>query len=457
MRAAIRIGIPLRWRSTHRQAWGIAYPVIIGGLSQNVITLIDTYFLGHLGEVELGAGGLAGIWYFTLIVLAMGLGSGLQVMTARCDGEGNQKGIGLVVDAGLRIGLLLSVLIFIFHQALSPYLLSIFCQSQAVARASSEFLFWRSFDLPFTVIFFLLRGYLNGIQQNKILVWDAIATTAVNGGLCYLFIFELHMGIKGAALATVIAEVVAMGILVGYVIHKKIHHLHHFFLLRRVPKAVYHDLIRLSLPTAMQYFISMGSFFFFINIIEKMGERQLAASELVKNIYLLFMIPTWGFGTAAGAIVSNLLGQKKVKAVLPSLWGIMQISFAMSAVCSLILILFPTFIISRFTDTPALVAVTVPIMPVIFVSLLFYSMSAVMLNAVIGSGASKYALGVEVGMLTLYVSYLLIIKYGFEPSLLLYWCSEFIYTTAIGLGAYTFFKSNYWKNILDHPLTVERG
>ena len=443
----------LRWRSIHQQAWNIAFPVIVGGLSQNVITLIDTYFLGrYVGELALGAGGLAAIWYFTLIVVVMGLGTGLQVLVARYDGEGNPEGIGKVTDAGLRLGLVLSVFIGLFHIFISPYVLDVFCKEKEVASAASEFLFWRAFDVPFTVVFFLLRGYLNGIQRNKILIYDAIITTIVNGGLCYLFVYQWQWGIKGAAIATLIAEFFAAGILVGYIWYEKIHIKHSFFRWDKISNRIYHELVKLSLPTAAQFFISMGSFFFFINIVEKMGVRPLAASELVKNIYILFMIPTWGFGTASGAIVSNLLGQKKVKAVLPSLLGIIQVSFLANLFSSLMLILFPTFIVSQFTNEPALVAVAVPIMPIIFISLLLYSISGVMLHAVIGSGATKFALKIEVVTLVMYVSFLVFVKFVLQESLQLYWISEFIYMGVIGVGGYLFFKSQYWKNIAQNHL-----
>ena len=76
----------------------IALPIIISGVAQNVINVTDTMFLGRLGEVALGAGGNAGIFYFVLVITGMGFTTGAQIIIGRRNGEKNYSKIGEIFD-----------------------------------------------------------------------------------------------------------------------------------------------------------------------------------------------------------------------------------------------------------------------------------------------------------------------------------------------------------------------
>ena len=71
----------------YKQIWIIAYPVLISLLMEHLINIPDTAFLGHVGEVELGASALAGVLYMAIYMLGFGFSLGLQVVIARRNGE----------------------------------------------------------------------------------------------------------------------------------------------------------------------------------------------------------------------------------------------------------------------------------------------------------------------------------------------------------------------------------
>ena len=72
---------------TYKQIWLINYPVMMSILMEQLINITDAIFLGHYGEVELGASALAGMYYLILYMLGFGFSLGLQVMVARRNGE----------------------------------------------------------------------------------------------------------------------------------------------------------------------------------------------------------------------------------------------------------------------------------------------------------------------------------------------------------------------------------
>ena len=79
---------------TYKQIWLINFPVMMSLLMEQLINLTDTIFLGHVGEVELGASALAGMYYIAIYMLGFGFSLGLQVMIARRNGERNLQKTG---------------------------------------------------------------------------------------------------------------------------------------------------------------------------------------------------------------------------------------------------------------------------------------------------------------------------------------------------------------------------
>ena len=76
---------------TYKQIWLINFPVMMSILMEQLINITDAVFLGHVGEVELGASAIAGIYYLAVYMLGFGFSIGLQVMIARRNGEQNYQ------------------------------------------------------------------------------------------------------------------------------------------------------------------------------------------------------------------------------------------------------------------------------------------------------------------------------------------------------------------------------
>ena len=95
---------------TYKQIWLINFPVMMSLLMEQLINLTDTIFLGHVGEIELGASALTGMYYIAIYMLGFGFSLGLQVVVARRNGEGNLTKTGEVFWQGMFFLLSLSVL-----------------------------------------------------------------------------------------------------------------------------------------------------------------------------------------------------------------------------------------------------------------------------------------------------------------------------------------------------------
>lgn len=155
---------------TYKQIWLINLPVMMSVLMEQLINITDAVFLGHVGEVELGASALAGIYYLATYMLGFGFSIGLQVMITRRNGEQNYAETGRTFFQGLFFlsGLALSLCLLI--QGLSPFLLKQLITSPEIYQAVTDYLDLAQFR---TFIFISLSGtpgFLCGNNKDQVLI-----------------------------------------------------------------------------------------------------------------------------------------------------------------------------------------------------------------------------------------------------------------------------------------------
>lgn len=130
---------------TNKEIWNVSYPIFLGLLAQNIINVTDTVFLGRVGEVELGASAMGGLFYICVFTIAFGFSTGSQIMIARRNGEGRFRDVGPVMMQGCAFLLILAVGLFGLTHAAAPSLIRLLISSDAIFDATKEFLNWRIF------------------------------------------------------------------------------------------------------------------------------------------------------------------------------------------------------------------------------------------------------------------------------------------------------------------------
>ena len=79
---------------SYKKIWLIAYPILISLVMEQLIGLTDTAFMGRVGEIELGASAIAGVYFLVIFMAGLGFSVGAQILMARRNGEGNYSQIG---------------------------------------------------------------------------------------------------------------------------------------------------------------------------------------------------------------------------------------------------------------------------------------------------------------------------------------------------------------------------
>ena len=435
---------------TNKQIWNVSYPIFLSLLAQNIINVTDTAFLGRVGEVELGASAMGGLYYICVFPIAFGFSTGSQIVMARRNGERRYKDVGPVMIQGVFFLLSLAAVMFALSRFFAGDIMRVMISSDTILMATEEFLDWRVFGFFFSFVNVMFRALFIGITRTKVLTLNAIVMALTNVLLDYLLIFGKggfpEMGIKGAAIASVAAEGVSIVFFLVYTrltVDIKKYALNQFRsfdvkLLRRV--------LDISIFTMLQYFISLSTYFLLFVAVEHLGQRELAVANIVRSVYIVLLIPVNSLSTATNSFVSNSIGAGHKDLVIPIIRKIAGISLGIVAVCVFIACIFPSAILSIYTNDASLVQASIPSLYVISGALLIAAVANIVFNGVTGTGNTRSAFAMEVVTLIFYTLFIYVAGMRLHLPVAICFLTEVIYYSGLLLASVIYLKKAAWQN-----------
>lgn len=422
---------------TYKNIWLIAFPVMMSILIEQLINITDALFLGHVGDVELGASALAGIWFLAIYMLGFGFSLGLQVIIARRNGEQRYSETGKAFFQGLSFLLSLAAVLCLLSQTLSPIFLKHLIISDDVYNAVIRYLDGRIWGLFFSFPFLALRAFLVGITQTKALNMAAFTAVLVNIPMNWLLIFGFDMGIPGAAIASSFAELCSLTVLTIYVFRHINRHLYglHWSIDITVLKKVF----SISVWSMFQFFMSVAIWFLFFLAIERLGETELAVSNIIRSVSALFAVIVNALSGVTGSLVSNLIGAGEKRNVFPLCHRIIRLGYAVGVPLIVLALLFHQFIIGAYTGNPTIVQAAWLPFAVMLLNYFFALPGYVYLNAVTGTGATRT---VFVFQVTTTIAYLFCL-WGLSRCnvpLAAYWAVEYLFVILLGVQSVFYLK-----------------
>jgi putative MATE family efflux protein len=425
----------------------VSIPLIFGGIAQTLINVTDSIFLGHVSIVALGACAISGLFYVTFFMLGYGFSIGTQIMVAKLDGEKNYSEVGKIIDHTVYFLAAFALAIFVVLFFFSDFLLSFFVQSKEILSASIAYIKYRSFGIFCGFFILVVRAFFTGISQTKVVFYTTVISAGANVFLNYLLVFGNfgfpRMEIEGAALASSLSELLAAIFALVYILNSKAKLKYSVFKFLKPKVEILKELFNLSAPLMLQVYISLCSWFAFFLIIEKIGARELALSNLVRNVYMILMIPLMGFSSATNTLVSNLIGQGKKEFVFTLINRIIILSVSFSLALVFINFIFIESVLSVFTTDKILIAQTIPSIYVVSGSMLLFSIVYIYLSAVSGSGFTKESLYIEILTLIFYLFATWLAAIYLKLSIEWVWSVEYVYFGAMGTMSLLFLKSKY--------------
>lgn len=334
----------------HKAIMALSFPIIGGMISQNVVNIVDTAMVGQVGTSALASVGLGSFLNFFCSALVMGLAVGVQTQTARLRGAGEQQ-YALPLNGGLSLSTLISLPLCFLLIWQTPNLMALVTESNTIAQEGSVYLQARLIGMVALGANFAFRSYWSAVEKAHFYLFTLIVMHSSNILLNWVLIFGHWgmpaMGVEGAGYGT------AISMWIGLVIHffLAFKHALPFGFLKGLPsRKAWKELLTMSLPSGIERMFFALGMTIFMTLIGWIGEAELAASNIILNLFLVAILPAMGFGIASATFVAKAIGAKKYEE-LP-MWKIAVSQWALGTLVfiGLCFYFFNHEIISLFTN-----------------------------------------------------------------------------------------------------------
>lgn len=290
--------------------------LMIPMVAQNLISLaaqmMDSLMLGRLGQIELSASSLANQPFFIFNLLIFGMASGSSVLNAQFWGKGDVRSIKIVISICLKVALTVSILLGAAVMIFPETVMKIYTNDPDIITAGISYLRIIGWCYIFFGLSNTLLTTIRSVGIVRIAVVDSVFSLICNITLNYILIFG-HlgfpaMGIRGAAIATVITRIGDAIIVVGYIlfIDKKLH-----FKVRDVldfDRTLLKNYLKNGLPVAFnEVFWSVGISIQSM-VLGRLGADVVSASQIASIVQQFSTVLIFGVANAAAIIIGNDIG-----------------------------------------------------------------------------------------------------------------------------------------------------
>ncbi len=434
---------------SYRNIFRVSLPIMVSLMMEQLIGMTDTVFLGRVGEVELGASALAGVFYIAIYMIGFGFSLGVQILIGRSNGEADYKSTGRAFWHGLYFLLFLAIVTCTLFELLSDPVMNLAVSSDHVREAALKYVRWRLPSLLFSYCTVMYRAFYIGTTKTSSLTLNGIVMVLSNVFFNWTLIFGKlglpALGIAGAAIGSTLAEFVS---LLFFSLHTRFR----FDIDRyglRTPSAyapaLMREIMKVSFWTMVQSFVSITTWLLFFLFIEHTGERPLAISNIIRSTSGLIWMILSAFASTACTLVSNLIGEGRQDAVLSLVKRIVKLSYLVIVPILILFCLFPEAVLSIYTDINDLRQASVPSLLVLCASYILTIPATVCFQAVSGTGRTKTAFRLELVALAVYVIFCVVVIEILRSDVAICWTSEAVYAIVIFFCSAIYLRGGRWK------------
>ncbi len=276
------------------------------------LNMFDTLMIGQLGENEVAAVGVANQVFFLFNLVANGAAAGCSIFLSQFWGGGDRRSVHKVVGLGLMMNLCIGLLFTGAACAFPGPIIGLFSDDQAVISLGIEYLLLAALSYAFTSVSFLLAGAMRSVGK----AWPPMIISAgavlVNIALNQVFIFgELGapaMGVRGAALATLIARVVEMALMLVFCflpsspLRGRLREYISF-----TPAFTGKVLLK-TLPILLNESCWAVGTMLYVRAYGHIGTHAIAASQICNTVQNLFMVACFSLASSSLVMIGNQIG-----------------------------------------------------------------------------------------------------------------------------------------------------
>ena len=379
----------------------LCIPIIIQQLISTSVNIIDTVMISSLGEVSVASIGVANQYFFLFNMALSGIVGGAGVFISQFYGKNDIYNIKKTTS----FTVLLSVGLSVFLATIFPTnIINIFSKDSEVVRLCKEYFSIIVFCYPIIAISTVFSMGSRSVRNPKLGMICSSIALIVNIGLNYCLIFGNlgfpTLGVKGAALATVIARIVEFTLIVSYVYFIKKDYVLKFTFkdFKLIDKNFMNTFISKSLPVFINDTTwAIGTILYSV-AYSKAGTSAIAASQIATSTGNFFIITSVCIGIGASIMLGNELGADRIDTALTYAKKFSRLVVIVGLLCGGLLILNIPLLLKMFSVSSDLAPDMTKIFFIMGVMLALRAFNTLIVIGILRSGGdTKYSLYLELG------------------------------------------------------------
>jgi MATE family multidrug resistance protein len=461
-----------RWdaESGYREVLKLAFPLILSTGSITIQQFIDRMFLTWYSPEAIAAAAPGGIVSFTLQCLFIGTTAYVNTFVAQYFGAKQYDKIAQAVWQGIYFAIAAGIF-FLSYIPLAKPIFNFAGHSPEVRILEIQYFKILCFGALPVFIIAAVSGFFGGRGETKIIMWVNIFATAVNIMLDYLLIFGHfglpQLGIRGAAIATVIAGYTAAITIFLYMMKAKYRRKYSTLRNHKFDFELFKRLMRFGLPNGIHFMLDLTGFTLFVLLVGRFGTLELAATNITFNINHIAFMPMIGVGMAVEIIVGQRLGENQPKLARYGTYSALHITFLYIGTIAMTYVLFPKIYLLPFAaqaDPGQFILIQrMTIILLYFVAFysIFDTMNIIFACALKGAGDTRWVMitSVILSWITLIIpTYLASVVYNW--GLYITWSFVTLYIVMLGIVFFLRFLGGKWESmrvIEEMPLVVSHN
>ena len=332
--------------------WTLAVPIMAGMGVHTLYTIVDMLFIGRLGGESIAAVAYNMPLFFFVMGLTFGLGSGVTASIARFIGSDDKVNADNSAEHAIAMAAVISVILTILGLLYGESILSFLGAKDSILTLSWNYLRFICYGLPCMIFSGFFRSILSGEGDMKLPMIVTALGTVLNVILDPIFIFVLDFGVKGAAMATMISQVVVFLIFVYMLFVKE-----HSYIQFKMKDFSYSNLIlleiiKVGLPASISMIIMSFGQLVFNRILTDFSVDAVAAYQIGGRIDMVIFLPIMSIAAAMTTLVGMFYGAKEwIKMKIIIKYGISR-SVMITIVGSTLMIILSPWIVKSFSSEP---------------------------------------------------------------------------------------------------------
>ena len=387
MRKRAAIGNQITEGVIWKQLLFFFFPILMGTLFQQLYNTDDTVIAGRfVGTQALAAvGGSTGQLVNLVVNFFVGLSSGATVIIARYYGAQHKRHLNDTLHTAIALSFVGGIGIGIIGFIGAPWILQWMQTPADVIAESTSYLRIYFAGIVFLFVYNIGSGILRAVGDSKRPLYFLIICCFLNIGLDILFVVVLHLGVKGAALATVIAQAVSAVLVMLSLMQSN-----DIYLLQpkkiRFHKLLLFSIITIGLPAGFQSVMYGLSNIIIQTSLNTLGTETVAAHTAFAKIDAIYWMISGAFSVSIITFIGQNYGAKKYDRMKKSIKVCLGLDFIASLLLSCIMLFLGPILLRLFTTDVTVVEIGMQIIHIIAPSYVLFIFIEILSSALRGMG-----------------------------------------------------------------------